>query len=251
MTFQVICQRTKAIIGLYLISAFSFFSLGVANAGLDLPQTRILVLPFYQSVNADPGMMSWRQQFMTAAQQDHNGFTLVDPFKNEPISGDILNTSVSKQDAGRMAGSLAQVHQTDLAYLVWVDIDNEIANSERCVVRVKVETAGYVPGKRQSDISSSKAFRVVRKNCDDAFRNAEEQVAKIAGLAIHSWHNGRSWAVWSKQDKQAMVVSSVNEDFQDRFVESTHKYHDWLSVENKRHIDWDAPTTFGSDYGFD
>lgn len=168
---------------------------------------RIVVLPFYTEAGADvtdggyEGRHYRRLSRYINNQLVRHGFEVINPSAHEYTEAEYNRLRERpREDSPLAAMELTRKFLVDAVYLVWLDVTTRTTDDGLCKAKARVEGEGYDSGARDLGAGLDRAFRMTRKECDDAI----VAVAKLAGDEV-----GRILTAWAGSRNTSRSTKSV------------------------------------------
>ncbi|MBW2215614.1 MAG: hypothetical protein JRF34_00220, partial [Deltaproteobacteria bacterium] len=158
---------------------------------------RIVVLPFYteegfdSSEGGDATLHYRRITRFINNQLARHGFEVINPFAREASEREYNRIMQrAREDSPLAAMEMCRKYATDVAYIVWLTVRQDV--NGKCRVSARIDGEGYDSAGRDLGAGVSKSFKETRNDCDDAIAEVEKNVGDVVGRTLTAWR-GRSY----------------------------------------------------------
>ena len=184
-----------------LLSSLLITSTGFAQGD----PIRIVVLPYFveggndiREMGDDPRTHYRRiQRFLNNQLVRHN-FEVMNPFAVEYTEEEYNdNMERAREDSALAARTLTRKYGVDVVYLVSLRVTKDSTAEGLCKIKARIEGEGYDSAARDLGVGWEEAMTVTKRDCEDAWIEAERYAADEVGRVLTAWSQSPSAASYS------------------------------------------------------
>ena len=182
--------------------------LGLSLAGPTSAQIRIVIAPFYAEEGMDAGAPKQISRHYRRVIRFignplvRQGYEVINPFARE-LSEKEYNRILqrAKEDSPLAAKDLCKKYATDIAYIVWLDVNRKQTVDGYCKATVNIDGEGYDSVGRDMGVGIQKDFIVTRRECRVAVTEAEKELGILVGRKLASYIDNKKELIAKAADK--------------------------------------------------
>ena len=174
---------------MYFLVLFSFSNQTIAKI-------RIVILPHYAENGVETeDNNSVFEYYMRieryVSNKLHQGFDVI--YRNHSQETYVKHTyqimQLVLEDTSRAVIQITNRYETDVAYIVWLEVYKQVAADGVCKVTAVFAGEGYDNAARNLGINVAKTITRNNNDCDMAIRKAIGEFAVLVGKKLTTWHS--------------------------------------------------------------
>ncbi|MBF0452423.1 MAG: hypothetical protein HQK75_17100 [Candidatus Magnetomorum sp.] len=153
---------------------------------LSFAQTRIVVIPFYKENNKpQTGIINHHYRRISGLinnQLVSQQFEVMNPFAIEWKENEFNELlKQSHKDSSFFCKEMCRKYSSDIAYILWMTMQESTTPDNFCKVNVILEGQGYDSASRDVGVYIAETLQTIHPDCALATLEAEKKIARLTG----------------------------------------------------------------------